>query len=392
MCSKKVIFLAGLLYAACATSAHAQWVTVPSGSSGSFESAYFFDGQNGVVSSSSKVLKTSDAGSSWTPVSVNGIRDIEFANNTLGYAAGYAGSSLKKTTDGGNTWTPLTPPTSNALWGVSVVNANTLYVSGTGKVVWKSTNGGSSFSVVDLPPGPSDLVVDLDFVSTTTGCALGQYRGVWRTTTGGLSWTNTYPSANIEYVSIHFVDGLTGFVVGEAGTILKTIDGGITWNPQVSGSASRLQYVHFLDLNNGIVAGYDGTILHTVDGGATWIKENSGVTEKLRVCYLISPTVAIAGGDNGLMLKNSNLSTGVEEAEICQTCKIFPNPSRGTFSVESEEPIQQVKVFDSLGRLVWESALVQAPFRVDLGGRTSGVYYLQAAMDGKTYFAKIVKE
>ena len=204
----------------------AQWVNVPTGTTGAYESAFFFDTQNGLVSSSSKVLKTSDAGASWTAISVSGIRDLDFASTTLGYAAGYAGSSLKKTTDGGNTWTPLTPPTSNALWGVSVLDANTLYVSGTGKVVWKSTNGGSSFSVVNLPSGPSDLAVDLDFVSATTGCVLGQYGGVWRTTNGGTTWTNTYPSANIEYVSMCFVDAMTGFLVGEAGTILKTMNGG----------------------------------------------------------------------------------------------------------------------------------------------------------------------
>jgi hypothetical protein len=158
MNTTKTYFAALLLFVALIPSAIAQWVNIPTGTTTKYESMYFFDATNGVAASNGKVLRTSNGGDNWSIVNVNGVRDIDFANTNVGYIAGVSGNALKKTTNGGMNWTTLTPIISNSLWGVSVVDANTVYVSGTGRVVWRSTNGGLSFLAVNLP-APADLVV-----------------------------------------------------------------------------------------------------------------------------------------------------------------------------------------------------------------------------------------
>lgn len=368
----------------------AQWTPLPAGSSGKYESIYFFDALNGIASANGKVIKTSNGGDSWTTVTVSGVRDINFASPTVGYAAGVVSQAIKKTVNAGTTWTPLTPPTSNSLWGVSVVDANTVYVCGTGAVVWKSTNGGASFSVVD-PPGITDLAVDLDFVSATQGCVLSQLGKVFRTTNGGLTWITTYSATGVFFTSIYFVNANTGFAVGMNGHIIKTTDGGVSWVVLNSGSTASLQYVHFFDVNHGIAAGYGGVVLRTTNGGATWFQENTGTTTDLYCCILLSPTVAIAGGDGGLMIRNTNLTTATAEPGAAPPAvHIYPNPNKGSFMVSSDRLVKNIRVFNSFGKLVYQSDEATFGHFIDLPGKVSGMYSVQAEVDGVKQTVKVV--
>ncbi len=390
----KTVAVAALLLGSNLPVILAQWLPLNSGSSARYESLYFFDANNGLASSTANVIRTSNGGSTWTTVSVNGIRDIDFIDANNGFAAGYSSQALKKTTNGGASWSPLTPVNSNSLWGISVVSTSTVYASGTGGVVWRSTNGGLSFTPVNLPT-VSDLAVDLQFLNATTGCVLGQPGDIWRTTNSGASWTKTHTTPSVASTSIYFVNATTGFAVGSGGWIIKTTDGGISWTTLNSGSTAYLQYVHFYDVNNGITAGIGGVILRTTDGGATWQQEISGTTEDLYSCILLSPTVAIVGGNNGTLLKNTNLQTvGAHEPELNWTLSASPNPCSGAVTIDLGASREQVTavVSDISGSVVRNETFHQtSSLNLNLEG-PAGIYFISLISDDRRAMIKVVKE
>jgi photosystem II stability/assembly factor-like uncharacterized protein len=344
-----------ILFAALCAHTQAQWTMLSSGSAtNKFESVYFWDANNGIFSSSGGMIKTSNGGTTWAPVSIGGVRDIDFVSTTNGFAAGISSQSLKKTINGGSTWTALTPINSSSLWGVSVISTTTAYVCGVSGIVWKTVDGGTTWTAVNL--GVSDLVVDLQFLNATTGCALDQVGKVYRTTNGGTTWTITYTGTGSLFTSIYFVTATTGYAVGSNGRIIKTTDGGLTWTTQTSGSTAYLQYVHFIDANNGITVGFGGTVLRTTNGGTTWFSENTGTTKTFNSCIMLSNTVAIIAGDSGVVMRNTNLLSGIEENIENAQVTTYPNP----FSVQLNCTISGdftdndliLELYDLAGKLV----------------------------------------
>ena len=74
---------------------------------------------------------------------------------------------------------------------------------------------------------------------------------------------------------------------------------------------------------------------------------------------------------------------------------VFPNPSPGTFTVSFPSPINVVRVFDALGRLVHEPGALNGmtlPMLIDLSNNSDGIYFLQAVNDKETVTVKIVKQ
>lgn len=314
----------------------AQWTAIPSNTVGKLESVYFWNATTGMMSNSYELIKTTDAGLTWTPVTgYYGVRDIDFANANTGYSAGVAGSSLRKTTNGGVIWSSLTPPNSNSLWGVSSPDPSIAYVSGTGGVVWKTTNG-TSFTEVNLPS--TNLAVDVDFVSTSEGYVLAQQEGVYKTTSGGSSWSLSYASTGSLYTSIYFVNATTGFACGSNGRIIRTTNAGSTWTVLNTGSTGLLEYIYFYDSTHGICVGYNGEVLRTTNGGTTWFHDNIPGTAHLHACMLLSPTIAIVAGDSGVIYRNANLGNSISDQSLPEAyIHVYPNPCSGSLSITADE-------------------------------------------------------
>src|SRR5438477_6896132 len=153
-----------------------------------------------------------------------------------------AGLGIYKSTDGGKTWAPLGGNASFFLRSIRQIavdnlndpSGNTIYVSDSRGVrgissttagalstppgaadvgVWKSTNGGASFTLLQPAPvvlgaqagqtfmssfgssrGATDVVVDPTHAGVIYATAYNV--GVWRSTDGGATWTNIHPGNN----------------------------------------------------------------------------------------------------------------------------------------------------------------------------------------------------
>jgi len=136
---------------------------------------------------------------------------------------------------GGAQWTAQSSGTTASLRGLSVVDARTVWASGTRGTVVHTTDGGATWRV-DSVPGAGAL----------------------------------------DLRAVHARSARVAHVAATAGRIYRTTDGGATWSlrHQASDTSTFLDAIDFWDDRNGIALGdpIGGrfVILRTRDGGETW--------------------------------------------------------------------------------------------------------------------------
>jgi len=110
----------------------------------------------------------------------------------------------------------MTDDFTNALTGISAVSENVAYaLTGKGQV-YKTMNGGNSFSQIAQIYTPGGFA-DLHFVSEQVGYASIAHN-IYQTLDGGVSWKSVVYSTNT-IVEIHFTDANHGWACGEKGTV-----------------------------------------------------------------------------------------------------------------------------------------------------------------------------
>lgn len=187
-----------------------------------------------------------------------------------------------KTSNGGETWFNFV----NGLPGIASVNTlrdvhaidTNVMVCGSSGVFIKSTNGGASWSTIDV--NTTERLRRMHFISSTEGWMVGSGGLIYKTTDGRDSWTKQTSLTTVSLYGVFFLDANTGFVVGDDGVLLQTSNGGTTWNltdgleaAKVNDSFKDLTSVLFKDAQNGWITGDDNVLLATTDGGTTWTNQ-----------------------------------------------------------------------------------------------------------------------
>jgi len=163
------------------------------------------------------------------------------------------------------------------MWDVFFKDANTGVLCADGAFVSRSTNGGVTWNQISLPlyQFQAPNLYRLIFVGNTgwtigEGGSPGMGRLVYKTTDFGSSWDSIgrvpYPSNELNY-SIFFSSLNTGYAGGTTGYIFKTTNGGFNWIQQVSPSNGFRNDFWFYNDSLGWCVGGGGYILHTTNGG-----------------------------------------------------------------------------------------------------------------------------
>jgi photosystem II stability/assembly factor-like uncharacterized protein len=141
--------------------------------------------------------------------------------------------------------------------------------------VFKTTNGGQTWTNTLLPnypigasPGVITQILMSDQLNGWLTCEAGSnYPAIYKTTNGGLSWEPgalTIGASDIYETPSTII--VTNRLVGGSGYI--STDGGNSWKP----SLDNTNGIDFVDNIHGVATGYKEQVWsHTLDGGITWL-------------------------------------------------------------------------------------------------------------------------
>jgi photosystem II stability/assembly factor-like uncharacterized protein len=213
---------------------------------------------------------------------------IDFSNDNTMYATIQNGA-LYRSTNGGTSWTGINTPAAGA-WVTpfcqSRTVANTIYAA-TDKV-YNSTNQGTNwtaisgalggvaqFTILKVHPNPNDLLA-------------GDGHYLFRTTNGGTTWTNitgTLPVAGNFLTDATMSDNdpqviwatFSGYNAGQK--VYKTTNGGTTWT-NISGTLPNLPancVAYEQKAGNPIYVGTDAGVYYRNDGMADFVPFKVGL-------------------------------------------------------------------------------------------------------------------
>ncbi len=341
------------------------------------------------------VWKTTDGGTTWTPLTDNqpslaiGSIAIDPQNPQTIYAGtgeenfalyNYAGAGILKSTNGGSSWTQLTGPfvgpfdsqspyCGGAYIGSIAVDpgnsqvllAGVLFQCSTGSGLYRSTDGGASWTEVLGTPQAPDLITGVVFdpangnnVYAAVGSSSSTANdGIWKSTNAGLTWkisngsgTTAFPGSSAGRISLAIAaSSPTTLYAGAASAasgntsvlgVYKTTDGGVTWTqlasaPQYCSPDPATAQCYFDNVvavapnNPNIVllggsesatTAYAGTLYLSLDGGATWqdiTTDTSGNAlhpDMHAIAFSKNGSSMFAGNDGGLWSTTVS-STGI---------------------------------------------------------------------------------
>jgi photosystem II stability/assembly factor-like uncharacterized protein len=207
----------------------------------------------------------------------NGLRALAFESPLVGYAVGNLGATLS-TANGGVTWTVLTQPEfQTELRDVIVLSPGHLLAAGKSPGLFRSTDGGLSWTPV-ANPSTGTLFHLARIPASNEISAIGDGE-VLRSTDLGATWqTRTSPGA-IPLRDQFWRDANQGYVVGD-GLARQTVNGGLSWQPLPgipdAPFARFYTDVTFADPLNGWVTEHF-TTYRTTDGGASWFQRHGPI-------------------------------------------------------------------------------------------------------------------
>lgn len=231
---------------------------------------------------------------------------IDPANVNIIYAS-FAGGGLWKTTNGGTNWTPMTENLGTLSIGALAMDPNatsTIYLGlgdafdGTGIGMVKSTDGGVTWSA-PVFLGDSTVINAIQVSPTNSSVVLAATnRGLFRSTNAGTSWTLvSLPTGQtaVPYIwTIAWTGGTTFAVSLEAnpaatsgttdGQVMRTTDNGVSWvkatgytvaagigRSTIAAAPSNRNTLYALAaIPNASSASDLADILKSTNGGATW--------------------------------------------------------------------------------------------------------------------------
>jgi photosystem II stability/assembly factor-like uncharacterized protein len=205
----------------------------------------------------------------------------------------------------------MNSPTNEELISIIFTNENTGWTgSYHGKKIYKSTNGGLSWTEQQFQA--YDFITAIYFINNSNGW-LSLYEGllkntskIMKTTNEGVNWIEVL-SFEGKLQDIFFINPITGWTIGLGGRILKTTNGGYNWFKQISNTENGLNSVFFINANTGFAVGYHATILITTDGGNNWINRSiAGSNIELHDVKLSDNNNGFIVGSGGTILKTSD--------------------------------------------------------------------------------------
>ena len=221
-----------------------------------------------------------------------------------------AKSLVLKSTDGGKTWKQLEQEIKGKMLCAYFLNENigymvtdeTVSISEGYTYFYKTSDGGATWSK-SVSPGYPGPRHSIFFLNEKLG-----FLGKYKTTDGGVSWGNVFNNllSQSDYVDdIFFTDSLHGWAV--SGTkILQTMDCGLSWADINQYSSHRLTDINFSKNGTGWIVGWAGNIFKKKADTNFWEQLSEGVRNGLFDVFFIDEKEGWCVGTFGCILHTLN--------------------------------------------------------------------------------------
>ncbi len=411
------------------------------------------------------ILSSGWASAQWTTLTSGttaALKDVDFVSDSIGVVVGNSGTILR-TTDAGTTWTDIN---NNVLHGdfqcVSVKNADTIFVSSydlnsASGAVYLSMDGGANWTPVKSETGINHRV-DLD--DATTGDIFAAGSSAYSSTDYGTTWNSLFPfiagTNKLDILkfadnNVGHISGIVSGIVTYSASFIRSEDGGATWfsndpfswpnanalttmcfrnadtvfvfTNQYSGfspsaingvekltnfqkisnfpgdtsfsftsqvlNAAMPAYMNdavFRTFSTGYAFGENGGVYKTVSGGSTWTLDYSAGASLKSTSF--SSNLGYAVGDNGTIIKYSPSLTSIPEKSPVSTVSVFPNPASDVLIVNLNnlKGIRYI-IVNAEGKKVKNGELNSADNSIHLSELQNGFYVIRFTY-GNTYFSK----
>ena len=231
-----------------------------------------------------------NATSSWNP-GVGRITSLAVEETNLDHIIiGGETGGVWKSMDGGSTWSVLTDNLSNIdVYALTIdpSDSNTYYWGSVGGTIFKSTNGGSTWSLLaDIQGGGRVNKILVDPTNTSKMYASLQGNGLFKSTDGGVTWNSIYfVSTNTGY-DLEFKPNNPNTIYASGNGFFVSTDGGNNFievtgtdtnqfsdGPKMIGvSPGNPSVVYVLEASGGVFGGF----YVSNDSGNTFIKQIHG--------------------------------------------------------------------------------------------------------------------
>lgn len=219
------------------------------------------------------VIKSTDGGLSWFQISSGtgkSLYDVDhFPNGTL-IAVGDNGTLISS--DGISPWIQHNKLSDLDMKAVHILDSLNVVVVDDDGQVFKSNNGGVSWTAASSKPANLNSAEDIYFNNLSDGWVIGQSfntGALYRTTNGGDTWIPVTDFLGV-YVAVD-VKGPYIWAQNVGGRYYRSTDNGDTWiQEELPGSPHNIRDIKFHNQSIGYVVGFWGEAFRSHDGGITW--------------------------------------------------------------------------------------------------------------------------
>jgi hypothetical protein len=331
-------------------------------------------------------------------------------NQNLSYGFIQYGGSLYKSTNagtssGGSVGAPAAETGTNDSGGnwVTPLEINSLGELFAGySMLYKSTGGAwTQQSTSTIGTGDIDLIA-ID-PSNDNNMYVTNGSQLYKSTDKGINFNLVYTAtATISNLCVHSSDSSIVYLLtsGTSGQALKSTDGGSNFANIASGlpSIGKFCIKHQAgNVNNPLYVGTNLGVYYKDDTTATWTAfdtnlPNVKVTD-LEINYIDNNITASTFG-RGVWQSPLATTLGTNDFQL-QNIGIYPNPSKGIFSIQLGDVIpKNIEIFDLTSKTIYTQNKFDndKEIIINLSSIANGIYFVKIATESQSITRKIIKD